>query len=418
MDSTTHSNFFSDILSPFERKRLNRQLRLPGWNQEALKKSKVLIAGVGGLGTEIAKNLAMAGVGVLHLVDMDTIEHSNLNRQILFTEADEGEPKAVVAARNLKKINPHVNYVAHYCRLEELDPGVYEEADVYVSGLDSAQARKELIRRAVHNKKPLVDGGTITYYGHIYSYVPDKNACLECDPLKERERETLAACTLVGKPRKRSHCLLKGQLYFESTTGRTPDVENIQEMTVVVDYANKLVAEHFPNEKPFSFDEAVAMIDYHEPTVITINAVIASYQSQEVIKILHHQKGIPLGTINLDYTIYNGLTGKFFYLEKPRNKECLLCGSRATPLKQLVVPPSTVVSTLRILVNKMGYDYDPEVPPNFYRIDGVDIEPIEDSYSLQEAKVRDGETLYLMGLWDKERETDLYLKIRYPRDER
>ena len=75
-----------------------------------MKKSSVLIAGIGGLGTEIAKNLAMAGVGTIHLVDMDIIEHSNLSRQILFTDADEGEPKAQIAAKNLRKINPHSKY--------------------------------------------------------------------------------------------------------------------------------------------------------------------------------------------------------------------------------------------------------------------------------------------------------------------
>ena len=67
------SNFFSETFSEEETKRLDRQLRLPGWNQKALKNSVVVIAGIGGLGTEIAKNLAMAGVGTMHLIDLDII---------------------------------------------------------------------------------------------------------------------------------------------------------------------------------------------------------------------------------------------------------------------------------------------------------------------------------------------------------
>ena len=89
---TNKSNFFDETLSKGERIRFDRQLRLPGWNQKALKDSTVLIVGIGGLGTEIAKNLAMAGVGIIHLIDLDIIEYSNLNRQILFSDADEGEP--------------------------------------------------------------------------------------------------------------------------------------------------------------------------------------------------------------------------------------------------------------------------------------------------------------------------------------
>ncbi|GAG54865.1 unnamed protein product, partial [marine sediment metagenome] len=70
-NESQQSNFFDETFSEEERKRLDRQLRLPGWNQKALKDSKVVIAGIGGLGTEIAKNLAMAGVGTLHLIDLD-----------------------------------------------------------------------------------------------------------------------------------------------------------------------------------------------------------------------------------------------------------------------------------------------------------------------------------------------------------
>lgn len=77
------SDFFSKELTSEERSLYDRQLRLKGWNQKLLKKSRILIAGVGGLGCEIAKNLAMLGVGNLYLVDLDIIEHSNLNRQIL-----------------------------------------------------------------------------------------------------------------------------------------------------------------------------------------------------------------------------------------------------------------------------------------------------------------------------------------------
>ena len=124
------SNFFSSSLEKKEIKRFDRQMRLPGWNQTALKESVVLIAGVGGLGCEIAKNLAMAGVGTIHLVDMDTIEYSNLNRQLLFYNAKEGTPKSKAAAETLGKLNPFSKYISHFGPLEELEPRIFKNVDL------------------------------------------------------------------------------------------------------------------------------------------------------------------------------------------------------------------------------------------------------------------------------------------------
>ena len=203
------SNFTSRILSKDEKRRFDRQFRLPGWNQEILKKSTVLLVGVGGLGVEAAKNLAMVGVGHLILVDLDTIEYSNLNRQILFIDAPEGAYKAEYAAKKLRKLNPYIKVDSYNCALQDLPPRVFSDADLYIAGLDSIEARVEINRRAVHFKKPLIDAGTAAYNGHVYVVWPFKNACLECDPLTERAQDQLGACTLVGKPRRPAHCILK-----------------------------------------------------------------------------------------------------------------------------------------------------------------------------------------------------------------
>ncbi len=405
------SNFFDDTFDTEEIKRLDRQLRLPGWNQKALKESVVVIAGVGGLGTEVAKNLAMAGVGTLHLIDFDVIEHSNLNRQILFSDADEGEPKAKVAARTLLKINPHCHYIWHYSALEDVDPTVYATADLYISGLDSVGARTELTRRAVHFKKPLIDGGTQTYYGHIYTYIPNINACLQCDPQPERERETLAACTLVGTPRKRSHCLLKGQLYFESKFNRPPETYEKDEMAIVLEYANDLVKEYFPDTSLFSLDEAVKMVDQKDPTIITINAVIASIQSQEALKILHDRKGIQLGSVNAEYTIYNGLIGKFFYFEKPAKTNCLLCGTFSTPIEEIEVPLTATFEMILLILKNRGYSYDPEILPTFWSMDKKTMDELQLEETLKEQQIRDYETIYITGLMKNDEDKDIYVRI-------
>ena len=113
------SDFFSKDLTAKERQLYDRQFRLKGWNQRILKNSRVLIVGVGGLGCEIAKNLAMLGVGHIDLVDLDIIEHSNLNRQILFMNADIAKPKAIAAVEMLQLVNPNIILKGYHTSLEK-----------------------------------------------------------------------------------------------------------------------------------------------------------------------------------------------------------------------------------------------------------------------------------------------------------
>ncbi|MBN2152513.1 MAG: ThiF family adenylyltransferase, partial [Candidatus Lokiarchaeota archaeon] len=153
------SDFFNTELTERERDLYNRQFRYDGWNQSILKRARVLVAGVGGLGCEIAKNLAMVGIGHLDLVDLDVIEHSNLNRQMLFVEANVGSAKATVAAEKLRALNPTIAINGHHSSLERLDPAIYKRSDVIVGGLDSVQARLNLNAQAIRFRKPLIDGG-------------------------------------------------------------------------------------------------------------------------------------------------------------------------------------------------------------------------------------------------------------------
>ncbi|MFX0116989.1 MAG: ThiF family adenylyltransferase [Candidatus Hodarchaeota archaeon] len=404
----SQSNFASEKLSLDEKKFFDRQMRLPGWNQETLKDSTVLIAGIGGLGCEVAKNLAMSGVGTLILVDLDRIEYSNLNRQILFVGASEGEAKAEAAARNLKQINPNAQYIAFPKALELLPPEMFDKVDLVISGLDSISARNHLNRLCVHQGKPMVDAGTLDYNGHMYTIFPGENACLECDPLKEPEIDRLAACTLVGVPRKKIHCLLKGQLYFEQEHNRTPDVYSPEEMKIVIDYANDLVRTHFPSEEIFTYDEAVKIVDRHDATVIVVNAVMAALQSMEAIKILHKLKKKPVGEPLKNYIIYNGLSGKFYNIEKPPNKKCALCGPDAPPLIEMRFTPHLAVESQLAGLKQHGYDLDPNEVLVIVRLDSLALESIEPESTPVENEFRNGETFLVSGFrGDKE----IYLKV-------
>ncbi len=408
------SNFFSKALSEEERKRLDRQLRLSGLSQEILKKSKVLIVGVGGLGSEIAKNLAAIGVGTIYLCDMDRIEHSNLNRQIIFVDANEGESKAKAAARFLSKINPQGRHVPLPCRLEEIPPVVYKDVDLVISGLDGAQARLNLNRKCFLYQQPLLDGGTREYNGHVYVTWFGKNACLECDPLREPIQEDLAACSLVGEPRKRVHCALKAVLSFQEQHDRLPLTERAEEILKVTNHANTLLKNYFPNDTSFSPDEILQMIDFHEPAIITINAVIASLQSQEALKILHHVHEKPLGSISLDYLIYNGLTGKFYHIARHANPKCLLCGKNAPPFLKIKIDPrrtpTEMIKRLREKGHAITKDY------LLTRLENKTTELLEQDKTLVEQGVKDGEIMLLSGIKGSSfPHDDAYLVLYYAR---
>jgi len=366
------TDFFAKELSVEERDLYDRQFRLEGWSQKVVKNSRVLIVGVGGLGCEIAKNLAMLGVGQLDLIDLDIIEHSNLNRQVLFTGAKIGEPKAVVAARKLKEINPNIIVKGYHTSLERLNPALYQAADVIIGGLDSMNARLNLNAQCIRFRKPLVDGGVSGYHGHVYTVFPYKNACYECNPLPVGENDEMAACTVVGVPRKRIHCVFKGDMAFREKFDRDPNPKNVNDIKFIQKVANELVTKYdfFPE---YTKDDIVKIIDRHDPGIITINAVISALQSHETTKILHWKKGHKgLGEPIRNYVIYNAITMKFYHIEKKRNPECSQCGKDVRRVSIKLRSQSPCINIIKIL-EKNGYTLDPDSEPILTLLDFNDI---------------------------------------------
>lgn len=391
-----NSDFFSKELTEEERSLYDRQFRLEGWSQKLVKNSRVLIAGVGGLGCEIAKNLAMVGVGHLDLVDLDIIEHSNLNRQILFTDAKMGEAKATVAARKLQEINPNITIKGYHSSLERLDPVVYKNADVIVGGLDSMNARLNLNAQAIRFNKPLNDGGVSGYHGHMYTIFPYENACYECNPLPVQENDEMAACTVVGIPRKRVHCVFKGNMKFQDEFGKDPNPKNEKDIEFIREEANRLVNQY--NFQPeFSKADVVKIIDRHDPGIITINAVISSLQSHETIKILHWLRdnnalGDPIKT----YMIFNAMTMKFYHIEKKLNPDCMQCGKHVRREVITVRKDSSAEEIVSKLKQK-GYEVDPYFEPTFTLMDFNDIREVDLDKSIGQNKLRDYELLTAVG---------------------
>ena len=177
----------------FKSRMFARQQLIDGWDQDVVNNGCIMIVGVGALGCEIAKDFALMGIGKLILVDLDTVETSNFSRQMLFRPGDEGRPKAEVAAERLKEMNPFLKIDYYFEKLQKLPMAVYEEADVVIMALDNFNARLDLNKICLRLKKPVVEGGTVGFEGHIQIIIPEgsglqyKNREIEIKNLVESE---------------------------------------------------------------------------------------------------------------------------------------------------------------------------------------------------------------------------------------
>jgi adenylyltransferase/sulfurtransferase len=155
------------MLSPEELERYARHIVLAGLGgpgQHKLKAARVLVVGLGGLGSPVTLYLAAAGIGTLGLLDDDVVSLSNLQRQVLHTTAHVGAPKVASAAAAVAALNPHVTVEPHPLRIDEANADALVAAyDVVVDGTDNFAARYVLSDACFRQKKPLVTAAVSEY---------------------------------------------------------------------------------------------------------------------------------------------------------------------------------------------------------------------------------------------------------------
>ncbi len=159
------------MLAREELKRYNRQIILPEIGlsgQQKLKAAKVLMVGAGGLGCPVLQYLVAAGVGGIGIVDDDLVDESNLHRQILYSSADVGKAKAIVAAEKLKTMNPFVQIKAYQERVKlENAEKLIADYDLIIDGSDNFPTRYLVNDTCVALNKTLVFGSIFKFEGHI-----------------------------------------------------------------------------------------------------------------------------------------------------------------------------------------------------------------------------------------------------------
>ncbi|XP_020589648.1 SUMO-activating enzyme subunit 2-like [Phalaenopsis equestris] len=141
----------------------------PESHMDAVKVAKVLMVGAGGIGCELLKTLALSGFEDIHIIDMDTIEVSNLNRQFLFRRCHVGQSKARVARDAVLKFRPHINITPYHANVKnpEFNVEFFRQFSVVLNGLDNLDARRHVNRLCLAAGVPLVESGTTGFLGQV-----------------------------------------------------------------------------------------------------------------------------------------------------------------------------------------------------------------------------------------------------------
>lgn len=263
--------------------RYDRQERVSWWDQERLTAATVLVVGAGALGNEVVKNLALIGVGTICVLDIDTIEASNLARCVFFRHGDEGRAKAPTLAERARELNPDVTIEGIVADVRTFGTGLFLRADVVVGALDNREARLYCNRLAARAGRSWVDGAIEALSGVARVFTPPES-CYECT-LSETDWEVLAH---------RQSCRLLSRDQMEG--GKVP-------------------------------------------TTATTSSIVAGIEAQEVVKLLH---GLGPGVQPLTGAIvFDGANNDAYPLTYAPREDCL-AHNRFDPISVVDLPPGEI----------------------------------------------------------------------------
>ncbi|MCX7300344.1 MAG: molybdopterin-synthase adenylyltransferase MoeB [Rhodobacterales bacterium] len=192
------SSFSESELDRYARHIILREIGGPG--QKALKNARVLVIGAGGLGAPALQYLAAAGVGTIGVIDDDTVENANLQRQVIHTDAMIGQPKVMSAMAAMTAQNPHITVHPYNRRLTaEIAATLFADYDLILDGSDNFETRYLVNRVAAHLAKPLIAGALTQWEGQVSLYDPARGGpCFACVFPTAPDRALVPSCAESG----------------------------------------------------------------------------------------------------------------------------------------------------------------------------------------------------------------------------
>ncbi|KAF2261929.1 ubiquitin-activating enzyme E1 3 [Lojkania enalia] len=189
-----------------------------------IKQSRVLMVGAGGIGCELLKNLVLTGFGEIHIVDLDTIDLSNLNRQFLFRNEHIKMSKALVAKESAGRFNPNVKIEAYHDNIKDPKFNVawFKGFGVVFNALDNLDARRHVNKMCLAANVPLVESGTTGFNGQVQVIRKRTTECYDCVP--KDPPKSFPVCTIRSTPSQPIHCIVWGKSYlFTEIFGTSED---------------------------------------------------------------------------------------------------------------------------------------------------------------------------------------------------
>ncbi|KAK3641190.1 NEDD8 activating enzyme [Elasticomyces elasticus] len=323
--------------------------------------ARVLVIGAGGLGCEILKNLALSGIRNIDVIDMDTIDVSNLNRQFLFRESDVGRPKAEVAAEFVMKRCPGCKVTPYVGKIQDKDDDYYMQFTIVVCGLDSIEARRWINATLVgmvdmsnaDSLKPLIDGGTEGFKGQSRVIFPTMTSCIECQLDMHAPRAAVPLCTLATIPRQPEHCIEWAHIikWEEERKDDVLDTDDPEHITWL--YRKALSrAEEF-NIPGVTYSRTQGVVKNIIPAIASTNAIVAASCCNEAFKIITASApylGFPVDGTN-NYMLYTGDSGVYTYtFEHQKKDDCPVCGN--LPKDMSLDPDSTLQELVESLAER------------------------------------------------------------------
>ncbi|KAK9824971.1 hypothetical protein WJX81_001255 [Elliptochloris bilobata] len=316
----------------------------------------VLCVGAGGLGCELLKDLALSGFGQIDVIDMDTIDVSNLNRQFLFRMKDVGKPKAEVAAERVMARVAGVAVTPHFCRIEDKPLDFYEQFHVIILGLDSLEARRFMNQVAcsflefdaegkpdLASVKPVVDGGTEGFKGHARVILPGVTPCFDCTLWLFPPQTKFPLCTLAETPRSPAHCIEYAHLiqWYAERPGEAFDADTEEHLRWVFEKAAARAAHY--GIQGVTWQLTGGVVKNIIPAIASTNAIIAAACTLEALKL------VTMCSSGLNnYLMYVGTEGVYTHtVAYERDAACPMC-SAGVPFR--VRPSDTLQQVLDALV--------------------------------------------------------------------